>query len=85
MRVEAVIKILFVCLGNICRSPTAEGVVRHLVQKEGLIDRVLLELQTMKDLGVKYVYFEDDSLFAKKKRAYTLFRAVAEHPHGGCR
>ena len=42
------------------------------------IDRVLLELQTMKDLGVKYVYFEDDSLFAKKKRAYTLFRAVAE-------
>ena len=37
------IKILFVCLGNICRSPTAEGVVRHLVQKEGLIDRVLLD------------------------------------------
>ena len=24
-------RILFVCLGNICRSPTAEGVVRHLV------------------------------------------------------
>ncbi len=24
-------KILFVCLGNICRSPTAEGVVRHLL------------------------------------------------------
>jgi radical SAM superfamily enzyme YgiQ (UPF0313 family) len=42
------------------------------------IDRVLLELQTMKDLGVKYVYFEDDSLFAKKKRAYTLFKSVAE-------
>lgn len=42
------------------------------------IDRVLLELQTMKDLGVRYVYFEDDSLFAKKKRAYTLFKAVAE-------
>ena len=42
------------------------------------IDRVMLELQTMKDLGVKYVYFEDDSLFAKKKRAYTLFKGVAE-------
>jgi anaerobic magnesium-protoporphyrin IX monomethyl ester cyclase len=42
------------------------------------IDRVLLELQTLKDLGVHYVYFEDDSLFAKKKRAYTLFKAVAE-------
>ncbi|MBI3545511.1 MAG: low molecular weight phosphotyrosine protein phosphatase [Gammaproteobacteria bacterium] len=30
------IKVLFVCLGNICRSPTAEGVFRHLVQKEKL-------------------------------------------------
>jgi protein-tyrosine phosphatase len=25
-------RILFVCMGNICRSPTAEGVFRHLVQ-----------------------------------------------------
>jgi protein-tyrosine phosphatase len=25
---------LFVCLGNICRSPTAEGVLRHLAAKE---------------------------------------------------
>src|SRR5262245_34651070 len=31
-----VIRILFVCTGNICRSPTAEGVFRHLVEKEGL-------------------------------------------------
>lgn len=28
------VKVLFVCLGNICRSPTAEGVFRHLVQQE---------------------------------------------------
>lgn len=27
-------RILFVCLGNICRSPTAEGVVRHLAAQE---------------------------------------------------
>jgi protein-tyrosine phosphatase len=27
-------RILFVCLGNICRSPTAEGVLRHLAAKE---------------------------------------------------
>jgi protein-tyrosine phosphatase len=26
--------VLFVCLGNICRSPTAEGVLRHLVAQE---------------------------------------------------
>lgn len=29
------INILFVCMGNICRSPTAEGVFRHLLQQEG--------------------------------------------------
>lgn len=28
--------ILFVCLGNICRSPAAEGVLRHMAQKENL-------------------------------------------------
>ena len=27
-------KILFVCLGNICRSPTSEGVFRHLLRQE---------------------------------------------------
>ena len=30
------IRICFVCLGNICRSPTAEAVMRHLVEKAGL-------------------------------------------------
>jgi protein-tyrosine phosphatase len=29
-------QILFVCLGNICRSPTAEGVMRRLVREAGL-------------------------------------------------
>ncbi len=29
-------ELLFVCLGNICRSPTAEGVMRSLVQEAGL-------------------------------------------------
>lgn len=30
------IKVLFVCLGNICRSPTAHGVFRNLVELQGL-------------------------------------------------
>lgn len=30
---EGVKRVLFVCTGNICRSPTAEGVARHLVAK----------------------------------------------------
>ena len=30
------ISVLFVCTGNICRSPTAEGVFRHMVENAGL-------------------------------------------------
>jgi protein-tyrosine phosphatase len=37
------IGILFVCTGNICRSPTGEGVFRALVEKEGLADRFLID------------------------------------------
>ncbi|MHC6224702.1 low molecular weight protein-tyrosine-phosphatase [Pseudomonas sp. X10] len=33
-------RVLFVCLGNICRSPTAEGVLRHQLQAAGLASRV---------------------------------------------
>nr|WP_314750177.1 low molecular weight protein-tyrosine-phosphatase [uncultured Porphyromonas sp.] len=33
------IRILFVCLGNICRSPSAEGVFRHYVSEQGACDR----------------------------------------------
>lgn len=34
------VKVLFVCLGNICRSPTAEGVFRRLLDRETLATRV---------------------------------------------
>ena len=30
------VSVLFVCLGNICRSPTAEGVFRHILREEGM-------------------------------------------------
>ena len=31
-------KVLFICLGNICRSPAADGVMHHLVEQQGLSD-----------------------------------------------
>ncbi len=37
------ISVLFVCMGNICRSPTAEGVFRHHVNEGGLGDRILAD------------------------------------------
>jgi protein-tyrosine phosphatase len=37
------VRILFVCLGNICRSPTAEGVMRAMVRKAGLESSIELD------------------------------------------
>jgi len=34
------VSVCFVCLGNICRSPTAEGVMRRIVAEAGLADRI---------------------------------------------
>ena len=37
------VSVLFVCMGNICRSPTAEGVFRHVLAEAGLADRVRVD------------------------------------------
>lgn len=37
------IRVLFVCLGNICRSPTAHGLFAQLVRERGLQDRVRVD------------------------------------------
>jgi protein-tyrosine-phosphatase len=34
-------KILFVCTGNICRSPTAEAVARHQAKEKNLEDKII--------------------------------------------
>jgi protein-tyrosine phosphatase len=36
-------RLVFVCLGNICRSPTAHGVMRHLVSEAGLSERISVD------------------------------------------
>ncbi len=37
------VSVLFVCMGNICRSPTAHGVFRKLVEDEGLADIIVID------------------------------------------
>jgi protein-tyrosine phosphatase len=37
------VKVLFVCMGNICRSPTAHGVFRHLVKESGLSQHIEID------------------------------------------
>lgn len=43
MKITPVRSILFVCLGNICRSPLAEGVFKGVLEAEGKADGVLVD------------------------------------------
>lgn len=69
-------KILFVCTGNICRSPTAEGVFRHFVIKEGL------EAQFKIDSAGLHDYHEGENadprtIQCAKKRGYDLSQIIS--------
>lgn len=37
------VRVLFVCMGNICRSPTAQGVFEHLVESHGLSSNIEID------------------------------------------
>ena len=37
------VSVLFVCLGNICRSPTAEGVFRRVCQEQSVADQIRID------------------------------------------
>ncbi|NPD92409.1 low molecular weight protein-tyrosine-phosphatase [Xylanibacter muris] len=36
-------KLLFICLGNICRSPAAEGIMKHIVKEHGMEEGFLID------------------------------------------
>jgi protein-tyrosine phosphatase len=39
----AMIRVLFICMGNICRSPMAEAVMQRMVEQAGLADRIAVD------------------------------------------
>lgn len=40
---DRIVSVVFVCMGNICRSPTAEGVFRHVVKARNLQDVIKID------------------------------------------
>jgi protein-tyrosine phosphatase len=46
------IHVLVVCTGNICRSPTGEGVLRELAKQRGLADRIVVRSAGTEDYHV---------------------------------
>lgn len=69
-------KVLFVCTGNICRSPTAEGVLRHLAEKKKL--KVHVESRGTHDYHVGEPP-DDRAQQHAKRRGYDLSAQRAKH------
>ncbi|HEX6829423.1 MAG TPA: low molecular weight protein-tyrosine-phosphatase, partial [Burkholderiales bacterium] len=65
------IRVLFVCLGNICRSPTAEAVFRHQVRAAGLEQRVLIDSAGTSDYHEGYAP-DERARAAAGRRGYDM-------------
>ena len=64
-------KVLFVCLGNICRSPTADGIFNHIVVREKMDQKIIIDSA---GTGDWHVGKSPDSrtVAAARKRGYDL-------------
>ncbi len=72
-RVQPKVRVLFVCMGNICRSPTAQGVLEKLLEEAGLTG--VIEV----DSAGTYAYHsgkpsDPRAIAAAAKRGYDLIR-----------
>jgi len=69
-------KVLFVCLGNICRSPTAEGVFRQLVKEAGVADAIEVDSAGTGDYHIGERP-DPRACWAASRRGYDLTRLRA--------
>lgn len=65
------ISVCFVCLGNICRSPSAEAVMRDLVERAKLADRIVIDSAGTGDWHIGEAP-DERAQKAAKKRGYDL-------------
>ncbi|MCR8656828.1 low molecular weight protein-tyrosine-phosphatase [Paenibacillus endoradicis] len=69
-------KVLFVCLGNICRSPMAEAVMRHFVMEEKLADVIEVDSAGTGDWHIgKQPHEGTRTLLDNKQISYTGMKA----------
>jgi protein-tyrosine phosphatase len=71
------VSVLIVCTGNICRSPTGEGVLRALAEKRGLSDRIRIASAGTHDYHVGDAP-DPRTLKHASKRGYDLSRQRAQ-------
>ncbi|MCI2808633.1 low molecular weight protein-tyrosine-phosphatase [Eoetvoesiella caeni] len=69
-------KVLFVCMGNICRSPSAEGVFRHLIDEAGLSGVVEVDSAATHNFHIGEAP-DARAQAAARKRGYDISACVA--------
>ena len=66
------VKVLFVCLGNICRSPMAEFILKDIVKKRGLENEFIIDSAATSGYNEKFqlgIYPEAKDILKKRFRA----------------
>jgi protein-tyrosine phosphatase len=74
--------ILFVCMGNICRSPTAEGVFRSTAERAGLIQRLDIDSAGTHDYHIGAPP-DRRAMIAARRRGYDIAELRARLIHVG--
>jgi protein-tyrosine phosphatase len=62
------INVLFVCLGNICRSPMAEAVFRHLIKEQNLVGKINVDSAGTGDWHIGHPPHEGTQKILKDKK-----------------